>query len=276
MLDLHGTQVTPGAVLVLSANPTVPLLGNDGQTVAGVPVDPKNAILMGWGGISPTADTIANIKLTSQDLDDPINGITVTPGAANLTNIWHMASKLKYERGSRTITMGTNTGVVAGLVYYLDAYQGGPVDPGTYFPDRPVITPVTTFGGALTALTWGSQAYTPATSLPEGKYAILGAWVAAIANAALIRFQHSDFNGFLPGFPVANYETISTASWDKIMKTDILMASAGWQFKLLSDLTGSPMCPVFSAGPSGTGLVIQAAAAQADTPTVILNLNKVG
>ena len=276
MLDLHGNQCTPGAALVLGANPTATLLGNDGQTVAGVPVDPLNAILIGWGGISPTADTIANIKLASQDLEDTINGVNAVIGAASLLNIWHQFIKLRYKKGLRAITMGTNTGVVDGLVYTLDAYeQGGECSSGTYLPEKPVISPVTTFGGALTANTWGTQAYAPATPIPEGKYEILGAWVGAIANAALLRFQHSDFDGLLPGFPVANYEIISTSSWDKIQRQDLLMSSAGWQFKMMSDLMGTSVCPVFKAGPTGTGLVIQAAAAQAATPTVVLNLNKI-
>ena len=274
MLDLHAVSGTPGAATVLGSNfATIPTL--DGQSVAGVPISP-GAALVGWGGLSPTADTVGALKLQSQDMVDPINGENFTPGAASLLNGWWKYTNLPYSTGLRGITMGTNTGVVASLGLLLDEYMAdAPTINGSRNMPNQITTGITTFGGALTTLVWGSQPYAPGTALPNGKYAILGAYVSAIANLAAIRFQHVDFRQYLPGFPVANYETISTSTWDKVPKDD-LFQNNGFQFVFLSDVMNVPCCPVFSVTNAGTGLNIQAISVQADTPVVMLNLAKVG
>lgn len=275
MLDLHAISGTPGAATVLgTAFPTI--APGDGATVAGVPIAP-GAVLVLHGANSPTADTIANYKMASQDQLDPLNGETHTPGAASLLNQLYLYSKIPYKTGGRQFQLGTNTGVVAALAYTLDAYpsEGSEVQ-GDYCMPSKVITGVTTFGGALTALSWGTQAYAPTQALPNGKFAILGAWVSAITNAAIVRFSHSDFKGKKPGFPVANYETISTATWDKAWKEELTVSQVGYQFVHLSQKLGIPSCPTFNVTNNGTGLVIEAASTQADTPVVMLNLAKVG
>jgi hypothetical protein len=147
---------------------------------------------------------------------------------------------------------------------------------GDYFPENEVTPPLTTFGGALTIHQWGTQAFAPTTMLPVGKYAILGAYVTAISYGALLRFQHADFGFVTPGFPVANPETISSSTWDKVWKDDLLLAKHGYQFVYLSDIMGSPCCPVFSITSIGTGLNFQILSAVADTPVVTVNLAKVG
>ena len=273
MLDLHAVSGTPGAALVLGNNfSTIP--AGDGQSVAGVPIS-MGATLVGWGGCSPTADTIANLKLQSQDQVDPINGELFTPGAASLLNNVFMTTNLPYSTGLRAITMGTNTGVVAALGALLDYYEGGPCIMGSRVMPNKVMTGVTTFGGALTTNTWGSQAYAPGTALPNGKYAILGAWASAIANAAWLRFSHADFGIAQPGIPVSNYETISTSTWDKVFKDDIFTSHPGYQFVYLSGLLDRPCVPVFSVTNAGTGLNIQAISVQTDTPVVNLNIARV-
>lgn len=274
MLDLHAVTITPGAVLVLGAASTTITAGGDGAATPYVPND-ITAQLIQWGVISPTADTIAIMKMQSQDSVDPINGETLTPGAASLLNIMGKYTFLDYKSGPRIVTAGTNTGVVAGMAWLLDYFEGGEAIKGSRFMDKQIVTPAVTYGGALTANTWLDQAYTPATAMPNGKYAILGAWVSAIANGALLRFRHNSFNNRIPGIPVANYETISTATWDKIDKTELLHTQSGYQFVYLSEITGKPCCPVFNQSNAGTGLVINMAAAQADTPVVYLNLAKV-
>lgn len=273
MLDVHALTITPGAVLVLGSGGVV-AAGGDGAQVAGVPIRPDANLRM-YGFHSPTADTIANLKLQSQDMVDPINGILFTPGAASLLNGHFDYTSLKYKSGARVITAGTNVGVVAGTGFLIDEYAGGPCIAGARSMGNEVMTGANTFGGALTANAWGTLAYTPANALPNGKYAILGAYVSAITNAALIRFSHPDFGSFKPGFPVHNYETISTATWDKACKDDLVSGAVGEQFIYLSEVMGRPMCPVFTVSNAGTGLNIEMVSAQADTPVVQLMLAKV-
>jgi len=275
MLDLHGVSLTPGAAVVLGAVGTVVAPGGDGQTVAGVPIADK-AVLVCHGANSVTANTIANYKMTSQDLPDPQNAVQLLPGAASLVNQVYHFVKLPYSRGGRFQQLGTNTGVGACLGWLLDAYEGGSVIAGSYCMPNPVVPPFVTFGGATTTLTWNTNAYNPTIALPAGKYAILGAWGSAITNAAILRFAHSDFNGFKPGFPITNYETISSATWDKQWKNDLTLTAHGYQFVYLSHTLGIPCVPVFSAQQIGTGLTMEFNSVQTDTPVIGLNLAKVG
>lgn len=273
MLDVRAVTITPGAVLVLG-NPGA-VSTNDGAQVAGVPLR-NDAILRMYGFHSPTADTIARVRLQSQDQVDPINGVDFVPGAASLLNQHFDYTTLPYKAGARVIQAGTNTGVVAGNGYMIDEYNGGPLVKGSRSMGGEVMVGALTFGGALTANVWGTLAFSPTSALPNGKYAILGAYVSAIANAALIRFAHADFGSFKPGFPVMNYETISTATWDKACKDDLILGAVGEQFIYLGDVFGKPMCPVFTVGNAGTGLNIEIISAQADTPVVNLVIAKVG
>lgn len=275
MLDLHAVQCTPGAALVLGNAGTAVALGGDGATVAGVPIA-DGAILVCHGANSVTANTIANYKLSSQDLPDPLNAIQLLPGAASLLNQVYHFTKLPYKRGGRTAQLGTNTGVGACLTWLLDAYSGGPVIDGDYCMPQPVVPPFVTFGSASVTLTWNTNAYNPTIALPAGKYAILGAWGSAITNAAILRFSHSDFGGFKPGFPIVNYETISTSTWDKQWKSDLTLNAHGYQFVYLSHILKTPCVPVFTAQQIGTGLNMEFCSVQTDTPVIGLNLAKVG
>lgn len=274
MLDLHAVTGTPGAATVLGATfPTI--CANDGQSVAGVPIA-NNAVLAAWGVVSIAANTIGAAQLQSQDMVDPINGEYLLTGAASILNIILEWTNLPYETGLRGVKAGTNTGVGAAVAFYLDIYPGGPVQVASRVQGNQVTPAAIAFGGALTTLQWGSQAYAPTTALPNGKYAILGVRVSALTNVGLIRFQHADFGSFLPGFPVANYEIISTSSWDKVDKDNLLIGQAGNQFVYLSDCLGQACVPVFSVTNAGTGLNIQMLTIATDTPVVTLCLAKVG
>jgi hypothetical protein len=274
MLDVHSVVVTPGAVAVLGVGaPTVSV--GDGAPVAGVPIDPK-AVLMMYGFLSITADSIARLKLSSQDMIDPINGEDFTLGAASLLCEFHRYINLPYKTGQRLIQAGTNVGVVAGTGFLIDDYQGKGQTMGDqrskFLPKR-IIPGSITFGGALTTNQWGAVAFAPATAIPNGKYAILGAYVSAVGNAALIRFVHADFQGIKPGFPVMNYE-ITAALGLQVTGKDVLLLDAGFQFVYLSDISGKPQCPVFTVSNAGTGLSIEMISAQGDTPVVTLVLAK--
>jgi hypothetical protein len=81
---------------------------------------------------------------------------------------------------------------------------------------------------------------------------------------------------YAPGGPAVNYEIISSSTWDKLDKKDLLVSQQGQQFAYLSEVSGQPCCPVFTASNAGTGLVIDMNAIAADTPLVVLTLAKVG
>lgn len=274
MLDIHAVGITPGAVLVYGAAGGAVAVG-DLATTAGVPVS-DGAVMVLHGINTPTADSVAAYKMISQDCIDPINGETFTPGAASLLNQWYKFTKLPYKTGGRLQYAGTNVGVVAAHGFTVDAYQAGNCVEGSYSMPGSVVTGLTTFGGALVTNAWGSQAFAPATALPNGSYAILGAWVSAVANACAIGFQHADFGPYIPGFPAFNYETISSATWDKAMKHELTLSQHGYQFAYLSQVLGIPCCPVFRITNAGTGLNVRALSVQTDTPLVTVNLAKVG
>lgn len=273
MLDVRAVVLTPGSGLTLGG--TDAIAANDGAQVAGVPLRPDASLRM-WGAMSPTANTLATVKLQSQDMVDPINGVTVAPGTTSLLNQWFDYTTLPYKTGARIITAGTNTGQSASLGILIDEYPGGPVVKASRSMGGDVVTGTTTFSGALTANAWGVQAYAPTTAIPNGKYALLGAEVHAISNVAAIRFSHADFGFVKPGFFVSNSTVISSTSWDKVMKDDLVLNSVCEQFIYLSDIMGKPEAPVFTVSNAGTGLNIEMISVQADTPIVTLFLVKVG
>lgn len=273
MLDLHANVITPGAVLVLGVGPGV-IAAADGQSVAGVPIDPA-ATLVGWGMITATADSIARIRLQSQDQVDPINGVDVAPGATSVVlNFWKYEN-LKYKTGARVIQAGTNVGVVAGSSLLLDAYPSPAGIAGNrHMPGMVITTPATTFGAALVANAWGAQPYAPASPLPNGRYAILGSSVSACTQAA-IRFVHASFKGYKPGYICSDMNAAAATTIQTSVKTDLLV-EPGWQFVTLGTELGFGCCPVFDVTNAGTGLTIEMIAAQAATPVVTLYLAKVG
>jgi len=273
MLDVHATTTTPGAVLVLGNISAVIAGGGDGASVAGVPIGP-DAVLVQWGFLSPTADSIAAIKLSSQDMVDPINGCYYVPGAVSLLLSWMDQCAIPYKTGVRGIQVGTNVGVVAGSGILVDWYPNPECVNGDEFPLGVVVPASFTYGAALVANTWGSNAFAPATALPNGKYAILG-WMVSACTQAAIRFTHSDFQGKAPGGFVSNYELTAVLDWQTNDK-DIVNQPHGSQFVYWSKMMGKPCCPVFNVTNAGTGLTVQMIAAQAATPVVTVVLMKIG
>lgn len=276
MLDVHALTVTPGAVLVLGADGVVSA-GGDGASTPGVPINsgPGISTLKMWGFNSATADSIAAIRMRSQDMADPIDGIYITPGAASLLVQYFDYTHLPYVKGTRSINVGTNVGVVAGNAFTIDDVEQG--ETMAIAPDsgnEAAVGP-TTFGAALAANTWGTQPWL-APNLPAGKYALLGCFASAFANVATIRFRHPDFKGLSPGFPVVNYELALAATTQVGMRDELVQTAVGEQFIYLSEKFKKPMCPVFTVGNAGTGLSIDMIAAQAATPVVDVVVAKVG
>lgn len=274
MLDVHALVITPGAAGVLGVPGTIAV--NDGAQVAGVPLTP-DASLRIWGMLAPTADSINVIKLQSQDQIDPINGVTVTLGAASVLLQWYDYTTLKYKSGARQITSGTNTGVVAGTSFLIDEYASrGKTVKVPYTAGNEIMFGAMTFGGALTTNQWSTLAIAPTNAIPNGTYAILGAYITAITNVALIRFSHADFQGLKPGFPVMNAELTAAVTYQVAMRDQLVTVAQGEQFLYLSDLMGTPQCPVFRVTNAGTGLSVEAISVQADTPVVNVVLMRIG
>jgi len=263
MLDLHALTDTTGNVALTLLSTAAKIPANDGQTAPGVPIAP-GAKLKGWGIYTTIADTIAEAKLLSQDQIDSINGEYYNPGAASVLGIVHFESVLVYKTGGRLLYYKQNTGAAPVIGYLLDQYgtNGVPQEINNNIKLPQV------FGGALTANTWGSVAVSPTSQIPAGKYAILGVYVHALTNYALIRFAHADFGGKKPGFPVVD---VSKAAARAVLPPqDPVWNLVGRQFVALGDV------PVFAATSAGTGLTIEMLSITADTPNVILNLVKVG
>jgi len=274
MLDTHALTITPGAAAVLGADGTVSA-GGDGCSSPGVPIG-AGATLKLWGFNSTTADSIANIRLRSQDMVDPIDGITYTPGTTAIQVQFLDYTTLSYVKGTRSLNVGTNVGVVAGVGFLIDQYSGGAgCVNGRSDIGGEVMVGGMTAAGAVTADTWYSIPFT-APNLPAGKYAILGAYVHAITNVALLRFSHNSFKGFKPGFPVVNSNLATATTVDIAAKDPLVQDRHGEQFIYLGEVLGTPCCPIFEVTNAGTGLAIEICDVIADTPVVNLVIAKVG
>lgn len=278
MLDLHVLSSSAGSTSLIQPA-TIP--SNDGQVVAGVPIisDPGKALLIAWGAVAIDATKAPKqASLNSNDLNDPPNGSVWTPVGASLAiSTPHLMERLLYRTAARVVKVAQKA-AGAEFSFTIDHYDAGMTGTicvrGDYAPPgRGIYSQA--FGGALTSLAWGTQVFTPTYNLPTGRYAILGAWVSGLTNVAAIRFQHADFKTCQPGFLVADKFTSATTVTG-LSGDELLLVRDGSQFVRLSEITGQPQCPVFSAGPNGTGLTIWCMDCTADTPTVILNLAKVG
>ena len=275
MLDVHAVTGTPGATTTITVLPTV--AANDLAVVAGVPMR-NDARLIVWGSESLVANTVYLTQLTSQDQVDPLNGEVINKGTASLQNEVHKFTNLPYKAGSRRIGQSTNTAQTAtSLGFTLDYYQGEKsVISGNGLRFAPNQIAIRQTLNVNVAVTWVSTGLAPTTQIPNGKYALLGAYVALLTDPAVIRFRHADFGNFMPGFPVVEAGASDILGHQKAEK-DELMSAHGYQFVVLSELTGKPCVPVFSVSNAGTGLTIQMVApTNTDTPQIVLNLVKVG
>jgi hypothetical protein len=230
-----------------------------------------------WGSSGLIANTILNTRLISQDCVDPINGEEVSLGATSLTNLFYKLTNIPYKTGARLVQQTTNTAQtdtsIGGL---LDWYNGGPVaNPGYCAPN--VIAIPQTQGAANVVNTWVATGIAPATAIPNGKYAILGAYNSLSVDPIWLRFSHADFSGLTPGFPVGASSFASDILGHQKVNGGHPLMTDGYQFVDLSTITGKPCCPVFTVSNAGTGLQQQVlAAVVTDTPRLSVNIAKVG
>lgn len=274
MLDIHAVTGTPGATTTLTALGTI--CPNDKQVVAGVPISDKARLII-WGSLSLVANTIYLTRLQSQDQIDPLNGERVNLGTASLQNEFHKYTNLPYQAGARVISQTTNTAQTATSIgFTMDHYEAPSTVLGKELRFAPNQISIGQTLNVNVAVTWVTTGFAPATAIPNGKYALLGARVALLTDPALIRFEHADFGKFTPGFPVVEEGASAILGFQKGTKDELLTAQ-GYQFIIMSELTGKPCVPVFSVSNAGTGLNIQMVApTNTDTPQVTLNLVKVG
>ena len=274
MLDIHTVSGTPGATTALAALNTTPSV-NDGAPVAGIPIR-TDARLILWGSTSLVANTIYLTQLLSQDQIDSINGEVINLGTAGLRNEMHKFTNLPYKQGARNVGQTTNTAQSAtSLAILLDHYSGGPVIGASGLRFAPNQLALRQTLNVNVAITWVSTGFAPAQPIPNGKYALLGVYVAVLTDPAVIRFQHADFQGLLPGFPIVEGGASSILGLQK-GTGDKLMTDQGYQFVTLSEVTGKPCVPVFTVNNAATGLIIQMIApTNTDTPQLTLNLVKV-
>ena len=276
MLDIRATTGTPGAVLVQANLNTIAL--NDGSPVAGVPISDKARLIL-WGSNSLIANTIGATRLISQDLIDPINGELMVLGTTSLQNQAYKFTNVPYKTGARTIGQGTNTAQTATSTgFTVDYYEGGGVIGGGMGLERvaPNQIVVPQICAADTALTWTTTGVAPATQIPNGKYALLGAFPSLMTEPHCVRFSHADFGAFKPGFPLVGQGNSAILGFQKGMK-DYLHMSQGYQFVAFSEILNKPCIPTFNVSNAGTGLVIESLAGTAtDTPTYNLLLAKIG
>lgn len=269
MLDVHGTS-SGGSTGALGDIGTI-AAGGDGASTAGVPIR-GGAVLRAWGALSTIADTIQQVRLLSADMVMPQNPFDYNFGTGSLIGAFSAEENLPYVSAARVIAMDQNTGAANNIGFTIDQYgSGNNLGAGrfdTAFGNRVVVRD--TFAAA-TAVTWESLGYVPDSGIPleTGQYAILGAWVQDLTDYALVRFEHTDFGGLKPGFPVLDSMSVAIAR-SIAMPQPLLWASSGYQFVYLQDI------PVFTATAEGTGLTAQILDITTDTAVMILNLAKVG
>lgn len=259
MLDLHALADTTGSVTLVNMSLAANIPANDGQSAAGVPIAP-GAILKGYGFLSTIADAVRATRLISQDQIDPINGEYWIADASTL-GLVHFDAYLPFQKGLRMLYYRQLTGAAPIIGYTMDKYPTpGGADVKTF--GQTIILPQV-FAGALTANVWGTQVVAPASNMPAGKYALLGVYVTGLTNYALIRFEHADFGGKKPGFPVVD-DSVAVARAVTPMWAPVF--SQGAQFLAMGDI------PVFNVTANGTGLTIDMLSITAVTPQVMLHV----
>jgi len=273
MIDLHSGYDSAGSTTLVN-NATIP--SGDGATTMGVSPF-ANAILIGFGAITLAADAVKQIALQSNNQIDPVNKFSYAPTGTSTKLGTSFYTQLSYARGPNLVQYAQKA-AGAIITHTMDHVTVGSTwapPAGTFaIPNSQTYT--TTAGGAATAGVYQTTAFAPATTPPVGTYAILGAYVDALTGLTNLRFQHTDFGGAFPGFPVADFVTGTNTIANLVGSGDILDSNwAGYQFVRLSQILNTPECPMFRIQGQGTGLNFQICDTSADTASIILNVVKV-
>lgn len=278
ILDTHSVYDATGSTdtVVTENNSNAVIPANDGATTIGL--SPwAGAVLLAYGAhVTAAAQALVALGLTSNNLVDPVNKLQDTVNSTpTITSI--LKSKflqLSYAKGPNLVQYA-NEAAGASATFKMDYLASiGASQAGSVIPAN-VAEYSFAASGAATAGVYQTTAFSPSTTPPIGTYLILGARAYALSTAAFLRFQHTDFGGAFPGFPIASYGagTLTPANYGG--NEVISDAWQGMQFVKLGQLTGIPMCPVFRIQGQSTGLNLQLLDTAADTAQFDLILQKI-
>lgn len=274
-LDLHVTYDATGSADTLvteAATGTIP--AGDGATTIGLSPQ-ANAILCSYGvnSLNGAAQGLVKLGLSGNNLPDPVNGSNMVFTGTDVGASRFVMAQYPYTAGTNLVNYAQEAaGIIAAVK--LDWVPGPAGVAGDWVPVNNNIYPTTS--AAVTAGVYKTTAFNPTQTPTIGKYAILGAWVGSLTAGAVIRFQHSDFKGIFPGFPVVDYSTGSLTPAQMQGAGFFDPQVQGYQFVWMSSLLRQPCCPVFNIQGQSTGLNMQILDTTADTPTIQLNLMQIG
>lgn len=279
IIDLHSvydaTGSTDSIVTENNANAVIPT--GDGATTIGVSPF-AGAILALYGAhVVAAAQALTTLGLTSNNIVDPVNKLqdTVNSTPAITSVVKAKFAAMNYLKGPNLVQYA-NEAAGATATFKMDVLSnvGTSIVPPSLLLSN-IAEYSTAAGGAATAGVYQSTAFSPTTTPPIGKYAILGVRAYALTTAAVIRFQHTDFQGAFPGLPVVSYGTGTLTGSNNGGNAITSDSWAGYQFLFLSQALGIPLCPVFTIQGQGTGLNYQLLDTAADTAQFDLILQKV-
>lgn len=277
-MDVHSVYDATGSTdtIVTENNSNAVIPANDGATTIGL--SPwANALLLAYGvHTGAAAQAFVALGLQSNNIVDPSNklqdSVNSTPAITSMFKA--KLAQIGYGKGPNLIQYAEEAaGALA--TFKMDFLNSiGTSAPGALC--APNIAEYSfAASGAATAGVYQTTAFSPSTTPPIGTYVVLGARIYATSGAAVLRFQHTDFAGAFPGFPVASYGggTLTPANYGGVS-----LISDGWQgyqFVYLSQLLGIPVCPVFRIQGQSTGLNLQLMDTAADTAQFNLLLQKI-
>ncbi len=279
ILDLHSVYDATGSTdtIVTENNSNAVIPAADGATTIGVSPF-ANAVMAIYGAhVVAAAQALVALGLTSNNIVDPVNklqdSVNTTPTITSILKMKYAA--MSYARGPNLVQYGNEAaGKTATFKIDYLASVGVSISPANFFLANVAEYSIVA-GGAATAGVYQTTAFSPSTTPPIGKYAILGVRAYALTTAAVLRFQHTDFQGAYPGLPVLDYGTGTLTGANQGGNPICSDSWQGYQFMLLSQALGIPLCPVFTVQGQGTGLNLQLLDTAADTAQFDLILQKV-
>lgn len=276
ILDLHSVYDSTGSTdtIVVENNANAVIPAGDGATTIGL--SPFNgAILLAYGAhVAAAAQAVVTIGLQSNNLVDPVNGLLDTATGTDTRVLASKFATMGYTKGPNRVQYGQEA-AGALLTFKLDLVGVGSSSAPVNLALQNVAE-YTFSAAAATAGVYKSTAFNPTTTPPIGKYRILGLRGSAITMAAAVRFQHTDFAGAFPGFPLLSFSDAALTPANQGGNTVFSDPSyQGYQFVALSQFLGTPLCPEFSIQGQSTGLTVQVIDCTTDTVTFDLVLQKI-
>lgn len=279
ILDLHSvydaTGSTDTVVYENNANAVIP--ANDGATTIGLSPFP-NAVMVAYGAhVVAAAQALVALNLKSNNLVDPANGladsVNSTPTQTSILKTKYLTTN--YAKGPNLVGYGNEAaGITATFKIDYLANVGTSIAPAN-FALQNLAEYSFAASGAATAGVYQTTAFNPSTTPPIGTYAILGLRLYAVSFAAVVRFQHTDFQGAFPGLPFLTYGSGTLTSANQGGNELTSDSWQGYQFLYLSQRLGINVCPVFRIQGQSTGLNLQLLDTVADTAQFDLILQKI-